>query len=217
MWRVRSGLVLIIGLSDNGNLHINDPANKTIYEAHLYFDANGSGTYKQTYDQQGANPNIGSNNVKPFLDWLKAHKPRIHWASLVSRSNDPKWIPVLKNFINTLQANGISGTYWDYVYADPSGKNPWWPNGDPLSIWSNNGQNTSVLDVISAHNTNAGSPTSVTYTVAGTPGAPTNSTSRWLLCEMRFRQMGILDLARHYRFKRPTRRAFGFLGGRRCS
>ena len=132
---------------DNGNLHIVDPANKLLYEAHLYFDGNGSGTYTQ----QGAYPNIGTDRIQPFLNWLHANNAHGFIGEFGVPGNDPKWAVVLDNFLNTLQANGLSGTYWDYVYVDPSGKNPWWPNGDPLSIRSDNGQNQQLMEVIFSH------------------------------------------------------------------
>src|SRR6202000_2054964 len=50
-------------LQNNASLHITDPANKIIYEAHVYFDTYGSGTYTQTYEQQGATPNTGVQDV----------------------------------------------------------------------------------------------------------------------------------------------------------
>ncbi len=33
----------------------NDALNKIVYEAHIYFDHDNSGTYRGTYDQEGVN------------------------------------------------------------------------------------------------------------------------------------------------------------------
>src|ERR1019366_4857521 len=53
-------------LTYNANLHITDPANNLVYEAHAYFDSNGSGAYAQTYAQQGANPDTRVQDLQPF-------------------------------------------------------------------------------------------------------------------------------------------------------
>src|SRR4029079_809119 len=89
--------------ADNGNLTINDPANNLIYEAHLYFDSNGSGTYTKTYDGQGANPRIGVDRLQPFLDWLEANDAKGFIGEFGVPANDPKWLPVLNNFMKAIQ------------------------------------------------------------------------------------------------------------------
>jgi endoglucanase len=113
--------------SNNGSLKITDPANNLVYEAHLYFDGNGSGTYTQTYDQQGAYPNWGVDHVQPFLTWLQQNNAKGYIGEFGVPDNDSRWLTVLSNFLNTLQQNNVPGTYWEYVYPDPSGANSWWP------------------------------------------------------------------------------------------
>ena len=154
---------------DNGNLLINDPANKLLYEAHLYFDGNGGGSYRQTYDQSGAYPNIGVDNFQPFLDWLSAHNAQGFIGEFGVPGDDPRWQIVLDNFMNSLDAHGISGTMWTYVYSDPSGKNSWWPNSkavDPMNIKDTAGLTQPQMDVLSAHS----APTNSVETMA--PDAP---------------------------------------------
>jgi endoglucanase len=114
--------------SDNGSLKITDPANKLIYDAHLYFDSDGSGKYTKTYDEQGCYPNWGVDRVQPFLQWLKQNNAKGFIGEFGVPENDPRWLTVLDNFLNTLKQNGMSGTYWYYAYADPSGANAWWPS-----------------------------------------------------------------------------------------
>ncbi len=113
--------------SYNSDLLLDDPANKLIYEAHLYFDGNGSGAYTQTYDQQGAYPNWGVDHVQPFIGWLNQHKLKGYIGEYGVPDNDPRWLTLLDNFLNTLKQNGVSGTYWFYAYPDPTGANSWWP------------------------------------------------------------------------------------------
>lgn len=113
---------------DNESLRIADPANKLVYEAHLYFDGNGSGAYEQTYDQQGAYPNWGVDRVQPFLKWLQQNNLKGYIGEFGVPENDSRWLTVLDNFLNTLKQNGVPGTYWYYAYADPTGANSWWPS-----------------------------------------------------------------------------------------
>jgi endoglucanase len=124
---------------DNGNLRVADPANNVLYEAHLYFDNSGSGQYLNDYDQEGAYPTVGVDNLQPFLNWLKANKLKGFVGEFGVPNNDPRWLTVLDNFLAALQGAGVSGTYWNYTFrsaTDPS----WWPSADSMSIRLDNGQ-----------------------------------------------------------------------------
>ncbi|SHJ84911.1 Tryptophan-rich Synechocystis species C-terminal domain-containing protein [Bradyrhizobium lablabi] len=138
-------------LYTNANLHITDPANKIIYEAHQYFD-NGSGTYSLTYAQQGDTANTGVQDVQPFLDWLKANNYQGYLGELGVPNNDPSWIPLLNKTLSAVEAAGVSSTVWNYVYADPSGKNSWWPVADLNSIDPKMGWGAATMEAIFAHN-----------------------------------------------------------------
>lgn len=139
----------------NQDLHITDPANKIIYEAHLYFD-DGSGTYSQTYDQQGAYPNWGVDRVQPFLKWLQQNNAKGFIGEFGVPSNDSRWLVVLDNFLKTLEQNDVSGTYWYYAYGDPSGANPWWPMMSGIDFSMSlvpevNGQDKSQWNIITKY------------------------------------------------------------------
>jgi hypothetical protein len=117
-------------LTDNANLHIVDPSNKIVYEAHAYFDANGSGNYAESYDLQGAYPTIGVTDIQPFLQWLKETGNKGYLGEFGVPSNDPRWLTVLGNVIQALQAAGVPGTYWSWTYPSAGGPS-WWPPTDP--------------------------------------------------------------------------------------
>jgi len=134
---------------DNGSLNITDPGNNFMYEAHLYFDGDGSGTYAQTYAQQGAYPTIGVDHLQPFLTWIKQHNARGFLGEFGIPNNDPNWLPVLDNFLTALQAAGMSGTYWNYAFHSPNDPS-WWPTADTKSIII--GQANPAVSVLSAHN-----------------------------------------------------------------
>jgi aryl-phospho-beta-D-glucosidase BglC (GH1 family) len=135
---------------DNGSLHIADPGNKLLYEAHLYFDSDGSGTYKQSYAASGAYPNVGVDRLQPFLTWLKQNNANGFLGEFGIPNNDPQWLPVLDNFLTALQAAGLSGTYWNYTFhsaSDPS----WWPVSDPMSIRIDIVQANPQMGILAAH------------------------------------------------------------------
>ena len=108
----------------NANLRIHDPANKLLYEAHVYFDADGSSRYAQSYVQQGAYISIGADRVQPFLNWLKQNNARGFIGEFGVPDNDPGWLPVLDRFLSVLRAAGVSGTMWTYAFHSPS--DPTW-------------------------------------------------------------------------------------------
>jgi len=52
---------------DSGNdalRTLNDPSNNLIFEAHQYFDSDGSGSYALSYDAQGAYPTLGVDRLQ---------------------------------------------------------------------------------------------------------------------------------------------------------
>jgi hypothetical protein len=139
----------------NANLHITDPANNIIYEAHSYFD-NGSGQYTQTYAQQGATANTGVQDVTPFLQWLQQNNYKGYVGELGVPSNDPQWIPLLNNVLNTLQADGVSATVWNYEAPQPTDPS-WWvsqiesSSSGNLNIAPINGQINPVMALLFKH------------------------------------------------------------------
>ncbi|HEX3134045.1 MAG TPA: glycoside hydrolase family 5 protein [Planctomycetota bacterium] len=96
----------------NPNLTIVDPANNFAYEAHQYFDHDHSGTYKKTYEEGKANPDIGVQRLEAYLAWLKEHKARGFLGEFGIPRDDPRWCEVLDHFVAKLKAEGIGGTYW---------------------------------------------------------------------------------------------------------
>ncbi len=126
----------------NTDLAVNDPAANLIYEAHQYFDSDGSGTYRQAYDQDGAYPSIGADRLKPFTDWLIARNARGFIGEFGVPDNDPRWLVVLDQFLTAMDNAGLSGTYW--------AGGPWWGN-DPLAIEPRSGQDRPQLPILVKH------------------------------------------------------------------
>lgn len=95
---------------------IDDPADNFLYEAHQYFDFDESGSYSRTYDEElRGNPalaRVGSTRVAGFLDWCRNNRVRGFLGEYGIPDSDPRWLPVLDDFLRTLDTAGMSGAYW---------------------------------------------------------------------------------------------------------
>lgn len=93
-------------------LTVTDPSNRLLYEGHVYFDADGSGVYKHSFDEDKVQPNVGVERVKPFIAWLQAHHVRGIITEIGIPGDDPRWGDVLSRTLQYLQQNHISAVYW---------------------------------------------------------------------------------------------------------
>jgi endoglucanase len=128
--------------SHSADLWVTDPANNVVYEAHQYFDKDGSGTYVQSYDADGAYPTIGVDRAKPFVEWLKERGARGFIGEFGVPDNDPRWLTVMDDFMAYLSENGVGGTYW--------AGGPWWGNY-PLSVEPREGRDRPQMQVLTKH------------------------------------------------------------------
>ena len=140
----------------NGFQGYRDPSNNLWYEAHIYFDRDGSGEYAGSYDAEGAYPMVGVDRAWPFVQWCHAHVVRCYvgeygipggWTSgdmettYGAPTNDPRWDTVLDNFLTYLDQYQISGTYWDAG-----------PYGDIDSVEpTNTGQDRPQMAILEKH------------------------------------------------------------------
>ena len=111
--------------------YLKDPSSKIIFNAHCYFDYDNSGKYQRDFDHNNVNPYTGIQKVKPFVDWLLKNKFYGFVGEFGVPKTDSRWLIVLENFLNYLDKNNISGTYW--------AAGPWWKNYS-LSIEPEDGQ-----------------------------------------------------------------------------
>ncbi len=96
----------------NPLLHtVRDPVGRLMFSAHSYWSDAGTDHYLD-YDTEAAYPEMGVNNVKPFVDWLKKHDAKGFVGEYAVPNDDPRWLVVLANFLAYLEAEGVSGTYW---------------------------------------------------------------------------------------------------------
>lgn len=95
---------------------VQDPENRFLYEAHCYFDADNSGSYKKTYEEElKSNPNLpeaGRRRVQGFIEWCRKNKVGGFLGEYGVPRDDPRWNEVLENFMQALDEAKMGGTYW---------------------------------------------------------------------------------------------------------
>ena len=107
---------------------IRDPANHVVYEAHCYFDQDGSGKYSQSYDAELTTDQDlsqrGAERVAPFLNWCRRNRVR-GLIGEFGTPDDSRWGKVTLGFLKACQEAQVGVCYW--------AAGEWW--GDyPLSI-----------------------------------------------------------------------------------
>lgn len=127
---------------NNPNLNVQDPTGKLMYEAHQYFDKDGSGTYQQSYDASGAYPTIGVDRLKPFVQWLQQRHAQGFIGEYGVPDNDPRWNTVLDDTLTYMDQQHLGGTYW--------AGGPWWGNY-ALGVDPRNGQDRPQMAVLQKH------------------------------------------------------------------
>ncbi|TWT32997.1 glycoside hydrolase family 5 protein [Blastopirellula retiformator] len=111
---------------------INDPAQRTMYEAHAYFDSDASGKYAESFAEEAKrDPHIAqrpSKTLEPFLNWCQ----RNHVYGFVGEigvPNEPQWLELLAEACRLIHEANASVSYW--------AAGEWW--GDyPLSVQPKN-------------------------------------------------------------------------------
>ncbi|HAN11890.1 MAG TPA: glycosyl hydrolase family 5 [Bacteroides sp.] len=105
---------------------LKDPAENLMFEAHCYFDKDGSGTYKYSYEEEEGTPEKGRQLVAPFVEWLSQNNLKGIVGEYGIPDDDPRWEVTLDNFLSYLSKNGVNATYW--------ASGPWWGEGAQMVI-----------------------------------------------------------------------------------
>jgi len=108
---------------------IRDPLGRTVYEAHCYFDSNGSGKYIRSFSREREEDrrvvNRGVDRVMPFIDWCQRNRVTGMIGEFGAPANDPEWQEVVKAFVQVLSDAAMEGIWW--------AAGEWW-GSYPLSI-----------------------------------------------------------------------------------
>ncbi|HWQ53901.1 MAG TPA: cellulase family glycosylhydrolase [Bryobacteraceae bacterium] len=125
---------------------IRDPADNFAYEAHQYFDRDGSGRYRRTYeDELARDPALalrGPERLSPFVAWCRANGVRGYLGEYGVPDTDIRWYGVLDLFLSALDDAGFDGTYW--------AAGEWW-GAYPLSVQPAGGFDRPQMAVLEAH------------------------------------------------------------------
>jgi endoglucanase len=108
----------------NGPAWIKDAAGKVAYEAHCYFDHDGSGHYAKSYAaERAADPNLArrpAERLRAFVSWCQENKAAGFVGEFGVPGNDEGWLDLMRSFIGSLDEAGMSGCYW--------AAGEWWAN-----------------------------------------------------------------------------------------
>ena len=132
---------------------ITDELNRTAYEAHVYFDSDGSGKYVRSFAEEARlDPTAGQRGyerIQTFVNWCERNKAvgvigefGVPWA-------DPGWLPVLEQFLTEIRRRKIKACAW-------AGGQYW---GDyNLSLEARDNRDVAPLQLITWHNSQSTHP-----------------------------------------------------------
>jgi endoglucanase len=102
--------------SNGSDAWIHDSHANFAYEAHCYFDHDGSGRYFRSFDQELAKePDLAGRALRRlnhFQDWCTKNNVRGFVGEYAAPGNDPRWLAVLKQFQAAMDESGMQSCYW---------------------------------------------------------------------------------------------------------
>jgi endoglucanase len=108
---------------------IDDPAGRTVYEAHCYFDDDATGQYRRSHAAELADdPQLhdrGANRLSPFVDWCQRNQVPGFLGEFGIPGHDTGWHTVLSRTLAALRRAEMPGCYW--------AAGEWW-HDYPLSL-----------------------------------------------------------------------------------
>ncbi|RCS49453.1 glycoside hydrolase family 5 protein [Bremerella cremea] len=94
---------------------INDPAQRTIYEAHAYFDSDASGKYADSFAEEAKlDPQIAgrpSRTLDPFLNWCQQNQV-YGFVGEIGVPNEPQWLELLAEACRLIHRAKAAVGYW---------------------------------------------------------------------------------------------------------
>ena len=93
----------------NEDFLIKDPANKIIYEGHLYLDKDFSGRYAA---DESVDPMLGIERVRPFVEWLKENNLKGFLGEYGVPAQSESMLVAMDNLLGYLNENCMPSAYW---------------------------------------------------------------------------------------------------------
>lgn len=127
----------------NEDFLIEDPADKIIYEGHLYLDKDFSGRYAT---DETVDPMLGIERVRPFVEWLQENNLKGFLGEYGVPSNSESMLIAMDNLLGYLNDNCMPSAYW--------AGGPGW--GDyPLALEPINGEDRPQMNILQKHISNS--------------------------------------------------------------
>lgn len=93
----------------NEDLIIKDPADKIVYEGHLYLDKDFSGRYAS---DETVRPTLGVERAKPFVEWLQDHNLKGFLGEYGVPAESDSMLVAMDNLLGYLNEHCIPSAYW---------------------------------------------------------------------------------------------------------
>lgn len=93
----------------NEDFLIEDPADKIIYEGHLYLDKDFSGRYAK---DEVVDPMLGVERVRPFVEWLKENNLKGFLGEYGVPGHSESMLIAMDNLLGYLNENCMPSAYW---------------------------------------------------------------------------------------------------------
>lgn len=110
---------------------LQDQQGKIVYEASCYLDADGSGSYRQSFEEELAlEPELrqrASRRLQPFLQWLQGTGVAGAIAEFGVPNHDPRWASLLRDMLRALEGADVQPIWWaagDHLAGNPLALRP---------------------------------------------------------------------------------------------
>jgi endoglucanase len=84
---------------------------RVVLSTHIYLDGDQSGTYAQSYDDEGAAPDTGVKLLQQFITNASPAR-RLYVGEIGAPSDDPRWLECLELTLALAKARNIPVTAW---------------------------------------------------------------------------------------------------------
>ena len=125
---------------------VTDPLRKVAYEAHVYFDEDGSGKYRMSFarelERDAFIEDRGVRRLQPFANWCKRNGVVGVVGEFGVPWGDSGWLPVLDRFLGEVRKRDMKACAW-------AGGGHW--GGYVLSLDPRGGDDVAPLKLIARH------------------------------------------------------------------
>ena len=93
----------------NEDFIVDDPADRIVYEGHLYLDKDFSGRYAS---DETVHPMLGVERARPFVEWLQEHNLKGFLGEYGVPAQNESMLVAMDNLLGYLNEHCIPSAYW---------------------------------------------------------------------------------------------------------